>query len=238
DQSGPLPSCARARRVLAAPALDGDERFDGDWRRVVESGYGALLAVPVEAPRGDDAGLVVVFFTEERRFSDGDLELAQTLAGAARGALERSELFEAERSARNLAQQLARTGTLLATELDPAAVLDEVVQQAPELLGADACAIRLLEGDELVVRAASGDDTGEIVGSRAPSTAWLAGDVVQSHAPVAVSDATGEPRLQRSDPLLAAGYGAYLGVPLVGPEGAMHGTLAVYSRRPRAWREE
>jgi PAS domain S-box-containing protein len=238
DPAGPLPSCARGRRVLAAPALGGDERFDRDWQQVVESGYRALLAVPVEAPRGDDAGLVVVFFAEERHFTDDDLELARTLAGAARGALERSELFEAERSARALAQQLARTGTLLATELDPAAVLDEVVQQAPELLDADACAIRLLEGDELVVRAASGGDTAEIVGSRAPSTAWVAGDVVQSRAPVAVSDASDEPRLQRSDPLLAIGYAALLAVPLVGPEGAMHGTLAVYSRRPRAWREE
>jgi PAS domain S-box-containing protein len=238
DPGGPLPSSARARRVLAAPALEGDERFDGDWERVVESGYGALLSVPVEALRGDEAGLVTVFFAEERRFTDDDLELARTLAGAARGALERSELFEAERSARGLAQQLARSGTLLATELDPDAVLDEVVHQAPELLGADACAIRLLEGDELVVRAASGPDTSDFVGSRAPSTAWLAGDVVQSRAPVAVSDATDEPRLQRSDPLLAAGYGAYLGVPLVGPEGAMQGTLAVYSRGARSWREE
>src|SRR5205814_114309 len=80
-------------------------------------------------------GLVLVFFSEGRTFADEDLELARNLAGAARGALERAELFEAERSARALSQQLARTGGLLATELDPAAVLDEVVQQAPRLVG-------------------------------------------------------------------------------------------------------
>ena len=61
-------------------------------------------------------------FAEARTCARGDLELAQQLAGAARGALERSRLFEAERTARSLSQQLAHTGSLLATELDPAAV--------------------------------------------------------------------------------------------------------------------
>ena len=122
--------------MIAASALADDERFEPGWREVAASaGYGSLLAVPVQAPEGRD-GLVVVFFEEPRRFSDYDLELARNLAGTARGALERSELYESERRARGLAQQLARTGTLLATELDPAAVLDEIVTQAPALLGA------------------------------------------------------------------------------------------------------
>ena len=111
-------------------------------------------------------GLVVVFFNEERVFTDDDLELARHLADATRGALERSELFEAERTARALAQQLTRTGRLLTTELDPAAVLDEVVQQAPELVHADACAIRVLEDGELVVNAAVGPGADAAVGSR------------------------------------------------------------------------
>ena len=100
--------------------------------------------------------MVAVFFAEERVFTEDDLELARHLADVTRGALERSELFEAERSARALAQQLTRTGRLLTSELDPAAVLEEVVQRAPELVNADASAIRLLEDDELVVNAAFG----------------------------------------------------------------------------------
>src|SRR5204862_5235893 len=126
--------------------------------------------------------LVAVFFDDERAFSEDDLELARHLANATRGALERSELFEAERSARALAQQLTRTGRLLTTELDPAAVLDEVVQQAPELVNADACAIRVLEDDELVVSAAVGAGAEDAVGARSRASAWLSGDVVQSRA--------------------------------------------------------
>src|SRR5947199_410674 len=175
----------------------------------------ALLAVPVASPRAERNGLALVFFAGERLFTDEDLEVARHLGDAARGALERSELFEAERTARTLSQQLARTGSVLATELDPTAVLDEVVQQAPVLLGADACAVRTLEEDELVVSAADGDGAAGSLAARSSAGAWLSGDVVQSRAPVAVEDASRDRRLQDVDPMLAAGHCSFLGVPLV-----------------------
>jgi len=239
DPSGPLRSCARRGRVLAAPSLEVDERFDEVWRSVAhESGYRSLLAVPVDVPRTEEGALVLVFFPDERRFADDDLELARNLAGAARGALERSELFEAERRTRALAQQLARTGALLATELDPATLLDDVVRQAPMLLDADAGVIRVLEGDELVAEAAVGDEAVSVLESRVASTARLAGDAVQSRSPVAISDAREDQRLLQADPMLAAGYASCVAVPLVGAEGGVHGVLSVYCRPPRVWREE
>jgi PAS domain S-box-containing protein len=226
-------------RTLAAPRLAGDDRFDARWRtQVYEAGYRALLAVPVSSPRADGSGLALVLFMADRLFTDEDLEVAKHLGDAARGALERSELFEAERTARALSQQLARTGSALASELDPAAVLDEVVQQAPALLGADACAVLTIEDEELVVGAAYGDATDEAVGTRVSTTALLSGDVYQSRAPVAVENVATENNLAGADILLDAGYNAYLGVPLFGPEGAPAGVLAVYARRPRTWRAE
>jgi len=237
DPSGPLRSAARRRRVLAAPSLSTDERFGEDWSRVLdESGCRALLAAPVETPRSEEAALVIVFFAEERRFADDDLELTRNLTGAARGALERSELFESERRSRALAEQLARTSNLLSPDLDPVAVLEEVVRRAPELLAADAAVLRLLEGDELVVGAVGGD--GSSAEQRLPSTARLAGDAVQSRAPVAVKDAREDNRLLQADPVLAAGYAGYLAVPLIGPEGTVHGVLSVYSHEPRTWSED
>jgi two-component system phosphate regulon sensor histidine kinase PhoR len=239
DGEGPLARAASQARVMAVPALAEDERLPSDWRAAAaQDGYRALLAVPVETPRHEAGGLVAVLFGEERVFTDDDLELARHLADATRGALERSELFEAERSARALAQQLTRTGRLLTTELDPAAVLDEVVQQAPELVNADACAIRVLEDDGLVVSAAAGPGAEDAVGTRSPADAWLSGDVVQSRAPVALPHAASDPRLRELDPMLAAGSSAYLGVPLGGPEGSPVGVLAVYAREPRVWRGE
>jgi PAS domain S-box-containing protein len=234
-----LRNAAADGRIIVSPDVREDDRFDAGWTELAaEAGYRSLLAVPVVATREEANGLVLVFFTEERPFSDEDLVLARHLADASRGALERSELFEAERTARALSQQLARTGGLLATELDPSAVLDEVVQQAPALLSAEAAAIRTVEGDELVIDAASGAGLEETIGTRGPATAWLSGDVYQSRAPVAIEDVSGDARLLAVDPVLAAGHSAFLGVPLSGPEGALHGVLAVYARRPRRWRPE
>ena len=236
---GPLARAARQGRVIASPALAQDERLPAAWLEAAAAGgYRALLAVPVEMPRDQSGGLVVVFFKEERVFTEDDLELARHLADATRGALERSELFEAERAARALAQQLTRTGRLLTTELDPAAVLDEVVQQAPELVRADGCAIRVLEDDELVVTAAVGSGADAALGARSSVSAWLSGDVVQSRAPVALENAGADARLRELDPMLAAGHAAYLGVPLGGPEGSPLGVLAVYCEEPRPWRGE
>ncbi len=218
-------------QVLAASSIADDERFDQSWR---DGPFAALLAIPVPG----DGGLVLVFFEEEREFVREDLELAQQVAGAARGALDRSRLFEAERTARSLSQQLARTGSLLATELDPVAVLEAVVAEAVSLLAVDTAALAALDGDELVVTAAVGNGAEVALGARSPSTGWVAGDVVQSRAPVAYEDAAAKDGLAESDVLLAFGHRAYLGVPLSGREGALHGVLSVYAAEPRAWREE
>jgi PAS domain S-box-containing protein len=234
-----LQTAAEERRALASPDITHDDRFEPPWvEQANAAGYRALLAVPAASPRAERSGLVVVFFSDEREFSDEDLELARHLGDAARGALERSELFEAERTARALSQQLAHTGGVLATELDPAAVLEEVVQQAPALLGADACAVRTFEEDELVVSAASGEGAEEAVGSRTSATGRLSGDVFQSRSPLAVEDVSTDERLVGSDTILLAGYAAFLGVPLSGPEGSLAGVLSVYATKPRQWRPE
>jgi PAS domain S-box-containing protein len=234
-----LRTAASDNRVLASSDVTADERFDSEWQALADSsGYRALLAVPVTGARAVENGLLLVFYEAARTFADEDIELAAQLAEAARGALQRSELFEAERTARTLSQQLAHTGRVLATELDPSAVLEEVVRQAPVLLAADACAIRTVEDEDLVVSAASGDGAEDAIGAHGSSSAWLSGDVFQSGAPVAIEDASKDERLLAADPILASGYAAFLGVPLAGPEGTMHGVLAVYARNARTWRSE
>jgi PAS domain S-box-containing protein len=218
--------------VLAASRISADERFDRPWR---DAPFAALLAIPVG---GEPPGLVAVFFAGERDFTAEDLELAQQVAGAATGALDRSRLFEAERSARSLSQRLARTGSRLATELDPVAVLEAVVTEATSLLAVDAAALATLEGDDLVIGAVAGAGAEQALGAGSPATGWVAGDVAQSRAPVAYEDATLSEGLAESDALLALGHRAYLGVPLAGRDGALCGVLSVYSLEPRRWRED
>ena len=124
---------SRRRRTTArcSPRRDvaDDERFDAAWRR------GAVRVAARDPGAGRRcAGSCSCSSSRSAPFTRDDLELAQQVAGAARGALDRSRLFEAERTARALSQQLARTGSLLATELDPVAVLEAVVEEAAALL--------------------------------------------------------------------------------------------------------
>jgi PAS domain S-box-containing protein len=239
DGHGPLFRAAAEGRILVSSSIADDERLLPDLRAAAAANrYRSLISVPVDAPRDAGRGLVLIFFAETRSFTDDDLELARHLADATSGALERSELFEAERGARALAQQLTRTGRLLTSELDPAAVLDEVVQQAPALVNAEAAAFRLCDDDELVVTAADGPGADAALGTRSPAGGWLSGDVVQSGAPVALAQAGDDERLRALDPMLQSGHAAFLGVPVGGPEGATVGVLAVYASVPREWREE
>jgi PAS domain S-box-containing protein len=224
--------CADEGRILAAGDLTGDDRFGDDWRELCSrAGLTALLAIPIET----HPALVVAFYRDARTFDDDDIGLAERFAAAAADALARSRAYEAERSARVLAQHLARTGSRIATELDPSNVIDEVVQRARELVGADASSIRLVEGDELVFSAGAGAGVEHLAGTRTPTTSILSGDVHQSRAPIAVANAGEDERYREADAVLAQGYVSYLGVPMVGPDGTMHGVLSLYAREARNW---
>ncbi|HYY33844.1 MAG TPA: GAF domain-containing protein [Gaiellaceae bacterium] len=238
DSVAPFGASAREERILTASSLADDERLAESLRTLLqEIGYRSLLCAPVAGARGQ-LNAAVVLFVGEREFSDDDLALARHLAGAARGAIERSELFEGERRARAFSQRLADVGGVLATKLDPTAAFNEVVREAPALLEASAAVVRVLEDDELVVRAASGERTGDLVRARSSSAAGVAGAVAQSRSSLAVGDARSTPRFVREDPLLRAGQVAVVAVPMFAHGGGFHGVLSVYDRRPRIWRDD
>jgi PAS domain S-box-containing protein len=229
-----LRDAAADARMLAVPRMADDARLEGVWR---EAPIASLLSIPVEG-EGARRGVVLVFFREQRNFSGDDLELARQLARAAHGAFERSRMYETERLSRSLSQRLAETGSRLATELDPAAVIDEVVAQAARLVDADAGALATLTDDRLVLTAVFGGDVEHLVGAESPSTGRLGGDVVQLRAPVVRADVSGQAGLRDADPILALGYCAYLGVPLGLRDGPLHGVLAVYAAASRTWLDE
>jgi len=241
DDEAPLAAATREGRLVTSSDLTEDERFHSRWREILAANDAcALLAASVEGTSGEP-GSVVVLFGEERAFTDDDLALARHLSRAARGALERSELFETERRGRRLSQRLAAVGARVVTVLDPSVVLEEIVREAPVLLDADAATVRLLDGEELVIRAASGvegDTAHGLVGTRADVGTGLLGDAVQSRAAATLDDVDARPDLGHGDPLLAGGMTGCIAVPMIAHGGGLHGVLSVYTERPRAWREE
>jgi PAS domain S-box-containing protein len=242
DDESPLAAASREERLVTSTHIADDDRFSEAWRRVFreDADAASLLAAPV-ATAGGQPGAVVVLFTDERSFSDEDLALARHLSRAARGALERGELFETERRARRLSQRLAELGARLVATLDPSVVLEDLVREAPRLVEAQAATIRLFDGENLVVRAAAGvggDAVHALVGTRAPIGAGLVGAVAQSREVRTVENAAEQPEFRRGDPLLEGSLAACVAVPVSGHRGGLLGVLTVYSSTPRVWREE
>ncbi|MBP7690552.1 MAG: GAF domain-containing protein [Anaerolineales bacterium] len=88
-----------------------------------------------------------------------------------------------EKSARQLAA-LVQLGQAAASSLDQAVVLDRVLAEAKLLLAADSVAILLVEADQISLAAVGGAEAAALVGQRMPSGAGLAGQVLQTSAPV------------------------------------------------------
>lgn len=131
--------------------------------------------------------------------------------------------------------ELADLARALAGALEPpgsAALLTSVAETARRLLGARACSLALLtdDGSELVYTTASGDAAAAVTGLRLPVGRGIAGWVVQSGQPVAVSDVRADPRFA-ADLAAATGYvpRALVAAPVTS-DGEVLGVLTVLDR--------
>jgi len=81
------------------------------------------------------------FYTEEHA------RLAEAFAAQAAIAVANSQLFEAEREQRELAEALAQAAAAVTATLDLSEVLDRILEQVERIVPGDACNIMLIEGN-------------------------------------------------------------------------------------------
>jgi hypothetical protein len=102
--------------------------------------------------------------------------------------------------------ELLREVGELATSLGPAVrpvgtdeLLCSLTETARRLFGAAACSLALLSEDdsELVYTTAAGEGADDVTGMRISSSQGIAGWVVQSGQPIAISDLANDPRFSR-----------------------------------------
>ena len=133
---------------------------------------------------------------------------------------------------------LAEVGEL-ATSLGPAVrpagsrdLLRSLTETARRLFGASACSLALLSEDEaeLVYTTAAGEGAEDVTGMRMPASQGIAGWVVQSGQPIAVSDVASDPRFSQ-DMAELTGYvpQSILAVPVQTPQ-RMLGVISLLDR--------
>jgi signal transduction histidine kinase/ActR/RegA family two-component response regulator len=220
------------RRPVSTPDVATDDRvlLPPEWRARVEGvRLRAMLAVPLIL--GDRAlGALTAADELGRVFDDDSVRLAQAFADQAAVALENSRLFEAAGRERRRLEVLYEVAARVASVHDAREVLDRIVNEAVRILGADAGGLRLLEGDDLVLRARTASAAGLITRPRFKVGESLSGLPVATGEAVAVEDVRED---LRYDPIhrQAArdlGFQSFLGVPLRA-HGRVLGSLYVYT---------
>jgi GAF domain-containing protein len=138
----------------------------------------------------------------------------------------------------DLLRQLGELATSLGPAVRPAGtdeLLRSLTETARRLFGAAACSLALLSEDEseLVYTVAAGQGADDVTGMRIPVTRGIAGWVVQSGQPIAVSDVASDPRFAKEQ-AEQTGYipQAILAVPVETPARLL-GVISLLDRDPR-----
>jgi diguanylate cyclase (GGDEF)-like protein len=119
------------------------------------------------------------------------------------------------------------------------ALLTLIVSEAARLIGAEASGLRLVEGDELVVRALTESAKPLLSRPRLKMGESLSGLVVAKGAPVAVADLVEDALYDPTHKLgaMSLGFHGFLGVPLRAND-AIIGVLNVYTKRRRTFTDD
>ncbi len=222
-------------QMLAATRLASDDRFDTAWR-------GRTVRIAARDP-GSRRGRVARARASSRTSASS---LATTSSSRSRWPAQRAARSTAAGSSRpsgpraSLSQQLARTGSLLATELDPAAVLEAVVGEAAELARRRRGGARR---GSTTTSSSSSPRSATAQTRRSARAHRTCGLRRRRRCRVAGAGRVRRHTLQRANrraPTRSsrAGTVAYLGVPLAARDGALLGVLSVYAREPRVWRDD
>jgi GAF domain-containing protein len=140
-----LPAAEAVRTGEAVWYGSTDER-DRRWPELAgaPSPSEANVVLPLRA-RGATRGVLSIGFAEARSFAPAELAGLQQVADLCATALDRAELFDAEREARQLVQFLSDAGAVLAGSLEPERIVALVADLAVPRLG-DWCSVHLPDG--------------------------------------------------------------------------------------------
>jgi signal transduction histidine kinase len=159
----------------------------------------SFLGVPI---RIRDQVFGNLYLTEKRGgedFTEQDQEIVVALAAAAGVVIENARLYEEAARRERWLGAVAEITAVLLGPVSREEALQLVAERAREAASADLATVVLRGGqDDLVIQAASGDRSHELVDSRLTLTGSLAGHVVSTGETLVVDDVGSDPRLAES----------------------------------------
>lgn len=178
------------------PALVPDTSLDERWLRRADdsaekSGAKSAICVPLMA-RDRLVGVLTIVHPTPNAFNKDHLELMQAIADQASVAVLNARLYtESQRTARVMTA-LAEGSASINTSLDISDVWRRVLNHTMQALQVETVALALIDGasHDLIFQAASGHNSGNIIGRRAPSGQGLIGMVAASGQGVVVPNAS------------------------------------------------
>jgi signal transduction histidine kinase/ActR/RegA family two-component response regulator len=138
---------SRDAEPIVVPDVHADASLDPYLQVFAKEGIRALGFFPL-IYKGLVIGKFMLYFAEPHTFEEGEVQLAQTIAGQIAFGVARVRAEEELRRERDRATFLAEASQLLASTLDYPATLEHVAQSVVREL-ADWCAIDLVEDGEL-----------------------------------------------------------------------------------------
>ena len=119
----------------------------------------------------------------------------------------------------------------------PEASFDRIARLVARVLGVPTALVSLVDADRQFFKACVGLPEPWASRRETPLSHSFCQHVVASRAPLVVDDAREHPTLRQNGAVLDIGVIAYLGVPLITPDGHVFGSLCAIDGRPRAWTE-
>jgi len=182
-------------------------------RSIRREGVKSALSLPI-LHRQEVIGILRLLTRVERNFTESEVSFAMSLAEQVGIAIINSNLFQEQENQLRFFQELKTISGLVNSTLDLDQILTSIVDKLPPIMGVKACTIRLVDPAtnrlELVASSGLSDDYLNRGSIRREDSIFKA----LKGEPVAIYDATTDPRVNYHEEIIGEGIKSILAIPI------------------------
>ena len=183
-------------------------------REAEEEGIKSMLTLPIIA-RGKVIGVLRLLTGHPRHFSNEEIDFAASLAKQCGAAIENARLYEGQYKEIKYLKTIQEVSRAISSTLNVRQVLDMIVQKMPQIMNTKAATIRLLDESGKKLELVASHGLSERYLNRGPVDAEESISVALEGRPLAIYDATTDPRIYYRDEAKEEGIKSMLVVPIV-----------------------